>query len=73
MAFQLRGICKDKPDNTDRIRLLIRGPKGDDYQVFSFPLDYPFNHGQIIKFLGEQLGIPPGELIWPAYIKIPKA
>ena len=69
--IELRGIIIDYPGNAERIRLVTRGERGDDYKTLEFPNNLPLNKGQIRTFLGDHFGEPPGKIVWPPHVKIP--
>ena len=70
--IELRGIAIDSPEGVRRVRLTIRGERGDDYETLVFPNTLSLNRGQIIKFLGDHYGIEPGKIVCPSHIKIPE-
>jgi len=72
MYVELKGIIIDRPDTVTRIRILVQKDRGDNYIWLVYPVGDPLNKGKIISFIGKQLHVSPGEIIWPEYIKIPK-
>uniref|UniRef100_A0A6M3IFE8 Uncharacterized protein n=1 Tax=viral metagenome TaxID=1070528 RepID=A0A6M3IFE8_9ZZZZ len=68
--IELRGIIIDSPDGTQRIRLVARSERGDNYTTLEFPSSLSLSRGQLIKFLGETYSLPPGEIRIAPHIDI---
>jgi len=69
--FELRGIISDYSDGQLRRQLYVRDSIHGIYHRYVFPNDRPYNRGQILKFLSEQLNVSPEDIVWPAHITIP--
>lgn len=69
--IELRGIAISHSKGGKKIRLTIRGERGDDYQTLTFPTDKPLTKGAIISFLVKKLKVKPKDIKWAEHVKIP--
>jgi len=69
--MEIRAIMIDAPEGTKRVRIFVRGKRGDDYRVLEYPKSSKLNRGQIIAFVGKSLGVGPGKIVWPDFLKVP--
>lgn len=69
--MEIRAIIIDAPQGTKRIRIMVRGDRGDDYRTLEYPKGGKLNRGQVISFVGKSLGVAPGKIAWPDFLKAP--
>ena len=72
LRYELRSISRGYVKEDTETRLLTVLSSARVYTTFSFPFNEPFTKGKILSFLGKQLKVSPGEIIWSENIEIPK-
>lgn len=70
--IELRGISIARTNAGDKIKLTIRGERGDDYTTLTFPSGKPLTFGTILSFLCKHFKCKPKDVRFPEHIKIPK-
>lgn len=70
MAIELRGIIQFKSGGHTKVDLLVTNGASDNYERSLLGVDVKVNRGTILKFLSEKYGVPAGDIVWPAHIKI---
>lgn len=68
----LRGIIIDSPEGNKKIRLTVRGDRGDDYTTLKFPSGKPLTFGTILTFLCKKFKVKPKDVMISEHIKIPE-
>jgi len=70
--LELRAIIIDSPEGVRRVRLFIRGERGDDYRTFEYPSSKKLTRGAIEKFLAKETGVGVKEIAIAHHVKIPE-
>lgn len=69
--LEIRGITITNIGTTQKIKLLLRGSRGDDYQTLDYPYPLALTKSDILTFLGHCLNIKPDDIVWAPHVKIP--
>lgn len=70
--IELRSIIIDIPDGHRRVRLFLRGERGDDYKTLEYPVGLKITRGAIINFLSENRGEKKKDIGIAPHVKIPE-
>lgn len=69
---ELRGIEVSYLARAKKVKLVVRGERGDDYTTLTFPAGKPLTFGTILTFLCKKFKCKPKDVRFPEHIKIPK-
>jgi len=70
MLIELKGIVQYYDQGHKYVDVVVNEDQAVKREKHQVGVDIDVSHGKIITFLSEFYGVPPGDIVWPAHIKV---
>lgn len=70
MQVEIRGIIQFENHGHKYVDVMVVEDRPDNYVTHHVGVDIEVNRGKILKFLASMYGVRPGDIAWPAHIRL---
>lgn len=70
MRVEVRGIIQFYNMGQKHVEVMVTEDRPDNYVIHPVGVDINVNKGKILVFLSALYGVKPGEIVWPAHIRL---